>query len=153
MTTAAPARPAPAAGATLVDRALAAYPLVLAYLVVLILVGWQTSRQVAPWNFIDELKWAELSRSVADTGHPQLRAHPAAWDSLYTYFLAPAWWLSGTDAGYAAAKYLNAAVMTATIFPAYGLARLFARRWTALAAAVATALAEAPGGASFATGG
>jgi len=143
LTTAQVARPATASRPSLLDRALAAYPLVVAYVVVLILAAWQTTRHATPWNFIDELKWAELSRSVAHTGHPQLRLHDAPYDSLYTYFLAPAWWLSGTGAGYAAAKYLNAAVMTATIFPAYGLARLFATEWTARAAAVLAGLIPA----------
>jgi hypothetical protein len=138
VTTAAEVRPA--ASPTWLDRALAAYPLVLAYVGVLILVAWQTTKHVAPWNFVDELKWAELSRSVADTGHAQLRLHDAPAGSLYTYFVAPAWWFGDTDVAYAAAKYLNAAVMTATLFPAYGLARLFAGRWLALAAAVASAV-------------
>lgn len=136
MTTADIAEPVAAPRPSLLDRALSAYPLVIAYVVVLILTAWQTTKHSTPWNFIDELKWAELSRSVAHTGHPQLRLHDAPYDSLYTYFLAPAWWLSGTGAGYAAAKYLNAVVMTATMFPAYGLARLFASGWSARAAAV-----------------
>ena len=55
--------------------------------------------------------------------------------SLYAYFLAPAWWLGASSPGYAAAKYLNAAVMTATLFPAYGLARLFVPRLASYLAA------------------
>jgi hypothetical protein len=122
------------------DRALAAYPLVIAYLVLLILTAWQTTKHATPWNFTDELKWAELSRSVAHTGHPQLRLHDAPADSLYTYFLAPAWWFGSTETSYAAAKYLNAAVVTATIFPVYGLARLFVlRRPVAIGAAICAA--------------
>jgi hypothetical protein len=133
----------PAAAATWVDRAAAAYPVVVAYVVVLILTAWQTTRHVTPWNFTDELKWAELSRSLAHTGHAQLRLHDASADSLYTWLIAPAWWLGGSEVGYAAAKYVNAAVMTATIFPAYGLARLFAGPWTARAAAVCAAVVPA----------
>jgi hypothetical protein len=122
------------------DRALAAYPVVVAYLVLLILTAWQTTRHATPWNFTDELKWAELSRSVARTGHPQLRMQDAPFDSLYTYFLAPAWLFRSTETAYAVAKYLNAAVVTATLFPAYGLARLFAaRRSVALGVAVCVA--------------
>jgi hypothetical protein len=142
VTAAAEVRPA-APGAAWLERAAAAYPLVLAYVVVLILTAWQTTRHATPWNFTDELKWAELSRSVAHHGHPQLRLADAPADSLYTYLIAPAWWLRDSGSAYAAAKYVNAVVMTATMFPAYGLARLFARRATALVAAVAAAVAPA----------
>ena len=113
---------------TLLDRLLAAYPLVVAYLALLILFAWQTTRIPSPWIFTDELNWALLSRGVAHTGHPQLRAHTVSPGSIYAYFLAPAWWAGATSPGYAAAKYLNALIMTATIFPTYGLARLFLQR-------------------------
>jgi hypothetical protein len=123
------------------DRLAAAYPLVVGYVLLLILYGWQVSKHPAPWNFIDELQWAELSRGVAHTGRPELRSHPAALHSLYTYFLAPAWWLGATGRAYAAAKYLNAAAVAASVFPAYGLARLFVSRpaaWVVGLAAAAT---------------
>src|SRR5581483_4102186 len=129
------------------DRLAAAYPLVVGYVLLLILYGWQVSRHPAPWNFIDELQWAALSRGVAHTGRPELRSHPAGMHSLYTYFLAPAWWLGATGKAYAAAKYLNAAAVAASIFPAYGLARLFVPRPAAyvvgLAAAATPAVAYA----------
>jgi hypothetical protein len=124
---------------TLLDRLLAAYPLVVAYLVLLILYAWQTTRIPSPWIFTDELQWSLLSRGVAHTGHPQLRAHAAGSPSIYSYFLAPAWWLGATAPGYAAAKYLNAIAMTASIFPAYGFARLFLRRLPSYGAAIASA--------------
>ena len=53
--------------------------------------------------------------------------------------IAPAWWLGATGRAYAAAKYINVAVMTASIFPAYALARLFVSRGAAIACGVATA--------------
>jgi hypothetical protein len=130
---------APRAERTTLDRLLSAYPLVVTFLVLLVLVAWQTTKIVAPWVFLDELKWALLSRSIAHTGHAALRLHPAPWTSLYSYFLAPAWWLGATGPGYAAAKYLNAFAMTASLFPAYGLARLFVPRRPAYLAATATA--------------
>ncbi len=71
---------------TLLDRLLAAYPLVVAYLVLLILYAWQTTRIPSPWIFTDELNWALLARGVAHTGHPQLREHGASAGSLYAYF-------------------------------------------------------------------
>jgi hypothetical protein len=124
---------------SVLDRLLAAYPLLLAYVVLLILYAWQTTKHSTPWNFTDELKWAMLSRSIAHTGHGALQAAPAAANSLYAYFLAPTWWAGATGPSYAAAKYLNAIVMTASLFPAYGLARLFLPRFAAVFAALATA--------------
>ena len=111
----------------------------VAYLVLLTLYAWQTTRIRRPWLFTDELKWALLSRAIAHTGRPELRLSTTPFGSLYAYFLAPAWWLGATGPGYAAAKYLNAAVMTASLFPAYALARLFLPRRRRSLAAVATA--------------
>ena len=85
-----------------------AYPLLVAYLALLILYAWQTTKHSTPWLFTDELQWAELSRGVAHHGVPQLRLHDVAFSSLYSYFIAPAWWLGATAQGYAAVKYLNA---------------------------------------------
>jgi hypothetical protein len=121
------------------DRLLSAYPLLVAYLGLLILYAWQTTKHPTPWLFTDELQWASLSRGVAHHGVPELRLERAPFSSLYTYLIAPAWWLGATAPGYAAAKYINAVVMTATLFPAYALARLFVPRWTAIACGVAAA--------------
>ena len=124
---------------SVLDRLFAAYPLLLAFIVLLILYAWQTTKHSTPWNFTDELKWAMLSRSIAHTGHGALQGTPEAVHSLYAYFLAPAWWAGATSPSYAAAKYLNAVAMTASLFPAYGLARLFLPRPAAIFAALATA--------------
>ena len=115
------------------------YPLLLAYLVLLTLYAWQTTKHSSPWLFVDELQWAALSRSVAHHGTLALRLQHVPFKSFYAYFLAPAWWLGSTAPGYAAAKYLNAAVMTASLFPAYGLARLFVPRRAALLCGIAAA--------------
>ena len=124
---------------TFLDRLLAAYPLLVAYLVLLTLYAWQTTRIPSPWIFTDELKWSLLSRSIAHTGSPGIRETTAPSASIYSYFLAPAWWAGATAPGYTAAKYLNAAVMTATLFPAYGLARLVVSRRAALLVGIAAA--------------
>jgi hypothetical protein len=124
---------------TTLDRLLAAYPLVVAYLILLFLYAWQTTRVPAPWIFTDELQWSMLSRAIAHTGHAQLRLRDVANPSLYSYMLAPAWWLGASMPGYSAAKYLNAVVMTASLFPAYGLSRFFLPRPAALLAAVGAA--------------
>ena len=124
----------------LLDRLLAAYPLLVAYLVLLILYAWQTTRIPSP---VDLHRRAEVGAALAlDRAHaagPSSASTPRRSRSLYSYFLAPAWWAGATAPGYAAAKYLNAVVMTATLFPAYGLARLFLARRAALLVAVATA--------------
>jgi len=122
-----------------VDRLLAAYPLLLAYVLLLILYVWQTTRHSTPWLFTDELEWAEQSRGVAHHGVPQLRGQDVPFKSLYAYLIAPAWWASTTSGGYAAAKYINTVVMTASLFPGYALARLFVPRLPAIACGVATA--------------
>lgn len=125
------------------DRLYAAYPLLLAYIVLLFLYAWQTTKHSTPWNFTDELKWAMLSRSIAHTGHAALQSTPAAADSLYAYFIAPAWWAGATAPSYAVAKYLNAAVMAGSLFPSYALARLFLPRLHAIYVGVATAAVPA----------
>ena len=125
------------------DRLLGVYPLVLAYILLLILYAWQASKHSTPWLFTDELEWAGRSRGVAHHGVPQLRLHDVSFGSLYEYLIAPAWWLGATGHAYAAAKYINAAVMTASIFPAYALARLFVSRPAAFACGVATAVIPA----------
>jgi hypothetical protein len=124
---------------TLIERRAAAYPVVLAYVLLLTLYAWQTSRHSTPWLFTDELEWAEESRGIAHHGVAQLRGQDVGFSTLYPYLIAPAWWASGTSSGYAAAKYINAAITAAVLFPGYGLARLFLRRSAALVCAVATA--------------
>jgi hypothetical protein len=125
------------------DRALSAYPLVVAYALLLFLYAWQTTRHPTPWLFTDELQWAGLSRGVAHHGVPQLRLERAHSSSLYTYLIAPAWWLGATGPSYAAAKYINAAVMAASLFPAYALARLVVPRVAATIVGVAAAAVPA----------
>ena len=122
-----------------VDRLVGVYPLLLAYIALLIVYAWQTTRHATPWLFTDELEWANLSRGVAHHGVPQLRLENQSFSSLYEYLIAPAWWTATTSSGYATAKYINAAVMTASLFPAYALARLFVPRWSAIACGIATA--------------
>jgi hypothetical protein len=130
---------APAVHRSALDRALAAYPLVVAYAILLVLYAWQTTRHSTPWLFTDELEWAGLSRGIAHHGVPELRLEHAHSASLYSYLIAPAWWLGATGPAYAAAKYVNAIVMTASLFPGYALARLVVPRPAAVLCGVATA--------------
>jgi hypothetical protein len=119
----------------------------IAYLCLASLYAWQASQRVSPSIFSDEIEFAQISRGIAETGMPSRLGEPSGFGSLYTYVVAPAWWLDPTSA-WEAAKLIGALVMTAAIFPAYGLARFVASRPWSIAAAVgavaAPPLAYAP---------
>lgn len=100
------------------------------------LYGWLAWRHGTPWLFTDELENAQLSRSIAETGEPARRGEPLHRISLYAYLLAPVWWIHSTSAAYAAAKYLDVAVMASAVFPTYLLARTVVARPAALFAAL-----------------
>ncbi len=96
--------------------------------------------------FSDEIEFTQVSRSIAETGKATLRTgfgQPATSVSLFAYLAAPAWWLSDVHTSYALIKLLGVALMTATIFPAYFLARLVVSRPYAIFAAVGAVAAPA----------
>jgi hypothetical protein len=137
----------PAAGG--VSRLQSAIPLLVVYFALAALYAWQASRRPVPTIFTDELELTQLSRAIADTGEPARRGEAySGLATLVAYFLAPVWWLGTASAAYATAKLLLVLAMTATIFPAYALARLVVSPWYALAAAggatAVPALAYAP---------
>jgi hypothetical protein len=133
---------------TRIDRLYRAIPLALAFLWLVILYGWQTRGHVTPWLFTDELKLAQISRSISETGHAELRHHPAGFDTLYAYLLAPFWKIGDVATAYATIKYVGVIVMTSAIFPTYFLARtILSKPWALFAAVGAVAgpaLAYAP---------
>ena len=92
--------------------------------------------------FNDELLYAKLSQSIAAGHGLSIRGEPFFFPALLAPLVqAPAWLISSMPDAYAAAKLLNAAVMSAAVFPAYWLARQLVRPSFALltaAAAVAT---------------
>ena len=102
----------------------------------------------SPTIFTDELELTQLARAIAETGEPARRGVPYGLATLVAYVLAPVWWLGSATASWAAAKLVLVLAMTATVFPAYGLARMVVPKWYALAAAGAAvavpALAYAP---------
>ncbi len=132
-----------AAPADRLERLGRAIPPASAFLWLVALYGWQSRGHVTPWLFTDELKFTQISRSIAYTGHPSQRGHPASFDTLYTYLIAPFWRLGDVGTGYAAVKYAGVVVMTSAMIPTYFLARLVVSRAWALFAAVATAAAPA----------
>ena len=128
----------------LLARLQSAVPLLVVYFGLAALYAWQASRHPVPTIFTDELELTQLSRAIAETGEPARRGE--SYDSLATlvaYVLAPVWWLSSATASYAAAKLVLVLAMTATVFPAYGLARMVVSRWPALAAAGAATVVPA----------
>jgi hypothetical protein len=130
-------------------RFLAVVPLLVVYFALAALYAWQASRRPVPTLFTDETELTQIARAIADTGEPARRGVPyPGIPSLVAYVLAPVWWLGSATESWATAKLLLVLGMTATLFPAYGLARMVVPKWYALAAAGAAvavpALAYAP---------
>jgi hypothetical protein len=129
-------------------RFLSAVPLLVVYFSLAALYAWQASRRPVPTIFTDELELTQLARAIAETGEPARRGEPYGLATLVAYVLAPVWWLGSATASWAAAKLILVLAMTATVFPAYGLARMVVPKWYALAAAGASvavpALAYSP---------
>jgi len=119
-----------------VDRLLAAFPLVAVALVVLVFYAVEAWYRKTPWVFGDELEWTQLSRSIASTGHAARRGQPIYFKSLYSYAIAPFWWIHSTASAYAAIKYANAVIMSLAAVPTYLLARMLVSRRGALIVAV-----------------
>ncbi len=116
-------------------RALEALPLAGLALVVLVFYFVEAALQKTPWDFTDELEWSQLSRAIAATGHAARRGQPIFFKSLYSYLIAPAWWLHSTQSAYDAIKDLDAVVMCLTAVPVYLLARMLCSRRAALCVA------------------
>jgi len=139
--------PTPNAGGSgrpdLLARLQSAVPLLVVYFGLAALYAWQASRHPVPTIFTDELELTQLSRAIAETGEPARRGDPYGLATLVAYVLAPIWWLGSATASYATAKLVLVLAMTATVFPAYGLARLVVSRWAALAAAGAATVVPA----------
>src|SRR5262249_40424124 len=128
---------------TWADRFLAAFPLLAIFFWLCVVYAWEAWRHGSPWLFGDELELSQLSRAIAKTGHAARRGQPHSFDSLYTYFIAPAWRIGNVQHAYDAVKYLNVLAMTATAFPAYKLARFIVGRRAALFAATGSVVIPA----------
>jgi len=134
-------QPAQAAGAraySRLDRAVAALPLVSAWLLVFVLFAWHASAHPSPWLFSDEAEYTQLSRSIAEGGDALRRGEDRDFSSLYTVVLAPVWFIEDTETAYEVAKQVGVLLMTLAFFPAYWLARTLVPRGWALFAAVGT---------------
>lgn len=104
---------------------------------------WLVRDMVAPFIFVDELYYAELAKSLWETGSFAVRGVPLHGYSLtYPSLVAPAWGLfdDGITA-YNVAKSINAVVMSLAAIPAYFIAARVVRPPLALlAAAIAVAV-------------
>lgn len=96
------------------------------------------SRRIgAPWILIDELVYSEAAKSFAETGHIFVRDQ--SWQQpgpVYPVLISPAWALfSAVPDAYAAAKAINAVLISLAAVPAYLLARRVLSQPFALAGA------------------
>jgi hypothetical protein len=132
------ARPVPAER-TFADRILAAAPLLSVFFWLCIVYAVEAWAHATPWVFSDELELTQLARSIATTGHPARRGVPYGFHTVWTYLMAPAWRIHDVQRAYDTIKYLGAVVMTASVFPVYGIARMVVGRWAALFAAAGSA--------------
>jgi hypothetical protein len=102
----------------------------------------QSRGHVTPTVFNDELLYAKLSQAIAAGHGLAIRGEDFFFPApLAPLVQAPAWLFDSMTDAYAAAKVLNAVVMSTAVFPAYWLARRIVRPSFALltaAAAVAT---------------
>ena len=143
MTAATTEAPLTRAGAVVRERLESALPLVGAYLLLATIYAWQAWRRETPTIFTDELELTQISRAIADTGHPARRGESYGFSSLVPWLTAPFWWFEPVSSAYEAIKTVQAFVMAAAIFPAYALARLVVSTPWALFAAVAAIAAPA----------
>jgi len=104
--------------------------------VVFAFYGIEASLRKTPWLFTDELEWTQLSRAIASTGRAARRGQPHSFESLYSYLIAPAWWIHSTAGAYEAIKFLNVVVMCLAAVPVYLLGRMLIPRGAALVVAL-----------------
>jgi hypothetical protein len=121
--------------ASVLDRALAALPLLTVFSWFALVYAWQAWLVSTPFVFSDELELTQLARSLAETGEAARRGAAYGLVSLPTVLTAPAWRIDDVEAAYTAAKLIGALAMTAAVFPAYALARLLVPPRAALYAA------------------
>ena len=129
------ARGESARGTTFVQRLTGAIPVITVFVWFAFVYAWQAVLVETPWLFTDELELTQLARSIAEHGQPMRRDEQYWFAPLSAILASPAWLLDGARASYEAAKYVDVLVMTAAVFPAYGLARLIASPRASLFAA------------------
>jgi len=85
------------------------------------------SGRIRDWSVMtDELLYAKLATSIADTGSPLPRVHGtsiAVYNQLYPLLIAPLYGALAPPDAFRAAHVLNALVMASAVFPVYLLGR------------------------------
>jgi Dolichyl-phosphate-mannose-protein mannosyltransferase len=144
-TTLAPTRARPAAKPLTAARArLDRLVLASLYVVAVVYHSAQSLGHRTPAVFTDELLFAKLAQSLAGGDGFVLRGEGFFFPAPVAVLIqAVAWLLPDAEAAYEVAKVLNAAVMSAAVFPAYWLARQLTNKRSALL--VAGAAVAAPG--------
>jgi hypothetical protein len=122
-------------------RALAVAALTGLWLGVSVTLAIWFSGRIRDWSVMtDELLYAKLATSIADTGslRPSVHDTPiAVYNQLYPLLLAPFFGTLSPPDAFRAAHVLNAFLMTSAVFPAYLLARqLVGRSWSLAIAAL-----------------
>ncbi len=119
--------------------AVAAAALVVLWLGIGTAIAVWFSGRIQDWSVMtDELLYAKLATSIADTGSPLPRVHGssiAVYNQLYPLLLAPLYGALSPPEAFRAAHVLNAFLMVSAVFPAYLLGRRVLSRPWALAAA------------------
>ena len=83
--------------------------------------GWL---RATPVYFSDEYMYAELGRSLAESGLPLVRGELAPFPALlYPLLTAPAWLVADIDVAYRAIQLFGAVAMSLVCLPVYALAR------------------------------
>lgn len=92
---------------------------------------------VAPWILVDELIYSELARSLADSATLAIRDTPvgSGYGVVYPLLISPAFLIESLPDAYAAAKAINAVLVSLVAVPAYLLARRLVPSPLALVAA------------------
>jgi hypothetical protein len=99
--------------------------LVAALVVVSTLVrGFAGTLKETPAYFQDEYLYAELARSLAETGRPLVRGAEAHFPALlHPILTSPAWLLTDVGAAYGLVKWMGALAISLAAVPAFVLAR------------------------------
>lgn len=130
-----------------VARRLATAPMTVAALVALssvihAVLAW---RRATPGYFPDEYMYAELGRSLVESGSPLVRGETAHFlPLLYPLLTAPAWLLDDVGLAYRTVQSFNAVAMSLAVIPVFLLARRLrvGDRLALAAAALAVVLPE-----------
>src|ERR671911_694942 len=116
---------APATGLLAGTRRLATTPILLAAVVSLssllhAILAW---RRPTPGYFPDEYMYAELGRSLLESGSPLVRGGGGFLPVLYPLLTAPAWLWDEVDFAYRSIQAFNSIAMSLAAVPVFLLAR------------------------------